>query len=85
MGEDASSGRMKAAFLTQNFNRAGIQAVKLYVRGIPMVIVVDDYLPLYNGGLLFNRMASDGSLWSVIMEKAFAKLNGNYEFINEGW
>ena len=76
---------MKSAFLTQNFNRAGIQAVKLYIRGLPTVIVMDDYVPFYGNNLVFNRKPSDGDFWSIIMEKAFAKINGNYEYINFGW
>jgi hypothetical protein len=35
--------------------------------------------------MLFNRAAPDGALWGVIMEKVWAKVNGNYEFINYGW
>jgi hypothetical protein len=76
---------MKDTFLTQNFNRAGIQAVQLYVRGLPTVVVIDDYLPFYGNNLLFNRRPPDGSFWGIILEKAFAKLNGNYEYINYGW
>lgn len=81
----ANTGRMKSTFLTQNFNRAGVQAVKLYIRGVPTVVVVDDYVPFYNGGLLFNRQPADGSFWGLIIEKAFAKINGNFEYINYGW
>jgi hypothetical protein len=76
---------MKNVFLTQNFNRAGIQAVQLYVRGLPTVIVIDDYIPFYNGNFLFNSKPPSGDLWGVVLEKAYAKLNGNYQFINYGW
>lgn len=59
--------------------------MKLYIRGLPTVVVVDDYIPMYGSSLVFDRMPADGSLWSVILEKAFAKVNGNYENINYGW
>ena len=85
MGEDAASGRMKSLFLTQSANKAGIYAMKLYIRGLPTVVVVDDYLPFYGSNLIFDRMPSDSSMWSVLLEKAFAKINGNYEYINYGW
>lgn len=81
----AHTGRMGDVFLTQNFNKAGIQAVKLYIRGLPTIVVVDDYLPYYNGGLIMNRQPPDGDYWGIILEKAWAKVNGNYENINYGW
>jgi hypothetical protein len=55
------------------------------VRGIPSVITVDDYVPFYNGNFIFDSKAPNGAFWAVIMEKVFAKLNGNYEYINYGW
>lgn len=32
-----------------------------------------------------NRSPPEGDLWATIIEKAFAKINGNYENINWGW
>ena len=81
----AESGRLAYNFLTKTYNAAGIFAVQLWVRGIPTVITVDDYAPFYNGGLIFDKQAPNGALWAVILEKVFAKLNGNYEYINYGW
>lgn len=59
--------------------------MKLWVRGLPTVITIDDYIPTQNGGYLFEAKAPDGALWAVFLEKVFAKLNGNYENINYGW
>ena len=81
----AHTNRMRDVFLTQNFNKAGIQAVKLYVRGLPTIVVVDDYVPYYNGNLIMNRQPPDGDYWAIVLEKAWAKVNGNYENINYGW
>jgi hypothetical protein len=49
------------------------------------VITLDDYVPYYNNQIIYDRAANDGALWATILEKAFAKVNGNYEFINYGW
>ena len=57
----------------------------MWIGGVPTVVTIDDYLPFYNGGLIFNRKAPDGDLWGVMIEKVWAKINGNYEFINFGW
>ena len=49
------------------------------------MITVDDYVPTVNGAYLFEAKAPDGALWPVFMEKVWAKVNGNYEYINDGW
>jgi hypothetical protein len=52
----------------------------LYIRGRPWTITVDDYIPLYNGNLIFeNKSGQNGNYWAVILEKVFAKITGNYE------
>ena len=49
------------------------------------MITVDDYLPVGSrGNLVFDTTASDGSLWGPMMEKVWAKANGNYEKIIGG-
>jgi hypothetical protein len=83
--EEAETGRIPYNFLTKTYNSAGIFAVQLWVRGLPTVITVDDYIPFYGGSPLFDREAPSGAFWAVIMEKVWAKYNGNYEYINYGW
>jgi len=50
---------------------------------------IDDYLPFYGGStsktLLFTKAATDGALWGPFLEKAWAKVSGNYEFTESGW
>ena len=51
-----------------------------------MTITIDDYLPFYNGNLIFAGASYvDNNIWAPILEKAFAKVFGNYEYINDGW
>ena len=53
--------------------------MQLYALGVPHTVVVDDLLPVSPyGGLLLADKGDDGSLWSAILEKAFAKYWGNY-------
>lgn len=71
---------MNNIFLTQTYNNEGIFALNLYIRGRPMTITLDDYVPLYNGRLIFeDRSARNGNFWALMLEKAFAKITGNYE------
>jgi hypothetical protein len=58
----------------------------MYIRGRPYTVTIDDYLPVYNGGLIFEAANSgDRNIWSALLEKAFAKVVGNYEGVNDGW
>ena len=51
-------------------------------------MLVDDYLPTKNGHLCFGHSSpsNDGKhqLWVSLLEKAWAKLNGNYDRIIMG-
>ena len=84
--------RIERMFLNEQsaLNAAGIYAINLYALGVPHTIVVDDWLPTkYNNATgeystIFNKVGRDGSLWSVIIEKAFAKYHGNYQHISGG-
>lgn len=78
--------RIKDMFLVDKYPDEGIFPVNLFIRGRPMTITVDDYIPLYNGKLIFlNTSAKTGNFWAALLEKVFAKLTGNYEQVNYGW
>ena len=50
------------------------------INGIWKLVLVDDYLPCYGSwGLNFSFTSTNGNeLWVVLLEKAWAKLNGCY-------
>lgn len=54
--------------------------------GQPTTIVVDDILAFKPNStkLVFDKVSSTNGLWAVFLEKAWAKLNGNYEQANFG-
>ena len=48
-------------------------------------ITVDDYFPCYPGkGPIFSKSHGD-ELWVLLIEKAYAKLHGNYYALRGGW
>ncbi|CDW71552.1 calpain family cysteine protease containing protein [Stylonychia lemnae] len=81
-----NSTNIEKIFINPERNNAGLFAVNVWVRGIPSVIVVDDWFPYMTSyrGLFGAKAGLDESLWGPILEKVWAKLNGNYENINGG-
>ena len=84
-------GRIEKLFLNTDNNQSpsGLYAVQLYALGLPMTIVVDDYLPAIEQEdksftTLFSELTKESPLWTVMIEKAFAKRYGNYEHITTG-
>jgi len=77
--------RAKNMFVNTAYPKEGLLAVKFFVKGKPEIITIDDYLPFYYGNPFFSKRADDGDFWVSFLEKAFAKLNGNYEAIGGGW
>jgi hypothetical protein len=77
-------------FLTKTYNSAtGIIAANVYVKGIEVLVYIDDYFPTQSGdgayGLAFAEQANeDGTIWVPSIEKIWAKVNGNYDFIQAG-
>ena len=61
----------------------------MYVMGIPVSVTVDEFLPFnmrsFGGELRYGKPGVDGALWMPILEKAAAKLYGNYEMISGGY
>ncbi|RHY32781.1 hypothetical protein DYB32_002251 [Aphanomyces invadans] len=62
-------------------NPGGKYVVKLWANGVPRRVVVDDYLPLgHSGSLLCSCTTESNELWVSIIEKAYLKVNGGYDF-----
>ena len=57
----------------------------MYALGIPITVTIDDFLPLMSTtATIYASVSRDGALWGPILEKAYAKLIGNYEALNGG-
>ena len=77
---------VKKLFVTKNYNKDGVYRVQLCKDGVWQEVTVDDYIPCSKeaGGFpMFSRGAS-GDMWVMLLEKAYAKLNGNYFTLRGG-
>ena len=79
--------RIENMFLntSNSIEAKGIYGVNMYALGVPITIIVDDFIPMYTSKStgfdypLFADVAGDNSVWGAIMEKAFAKFYGSYK------
>ncbi|ORE08732.1 cysteine proteinase [Rhizopus microsporus var. microsporus] len=63
------------------YNPNGKYVVKLVYNGIARKVVVDDLLPVSREGTLMCTFSTTkGELWASIIEKAYMKLMGGYDF-----
>lgn len=76
--------RMKALILTDTLNQGGVFATQMYIKGQPFNVVVDDYIPFYDGKPAFAGQGRENSIWGMMMEKSWAKVHGNYDRTDGG-
>ena len=75
---------VKNIFLTQNKNAAGIFGISLFIRGKPYHFALDDNIMFYNSSVygfapVYAALSDDKTAaWSLVIEKAWAKVLGNY-------
>lgn len=69
-------------FVTKEYNEEGVYKIRLCKNGQWVVVTVDDYIPCYpDGGPCFAKTSSP-NMWVTLLQKAFAKLVGNYHLLN---
>lgn len=75
--------RVKRLLLSQQSSKNQAYAVALNVCGDWQVVFLDDYFPVLGNKIAFCHTKS-AEIWSMLLEKAYAKINGGYWNIGTG-
>ena len=76
---------IESFFSTKEINKAGIYVVFYYINGIRTSVIIDDFVPciLNEDGTFRPAFIHSPTqlIWAILLEKAWAKLCGNYDRI----
>lgn len=76
---------LEKLFVNKTYNDEGVYRVRLCKNGEWHSVTVDDYFPCFvDGGPIFSS-TNEHELWILILEKAYAKLHGNYLSLRGGY
>ena len=76
--------RVEARMISKEVNGCGIYALNMYVNGKETCVIVDDFIPATQYGGSAVCKSKTGEIWPILLEKAWAKLNGSYGRIVSG-
>ena len=76
---------IKEKFRTKSFNEEGYYEIIFFIDGEWQIVFIDDYLPYNTLSRNFAfALPNNNELWAMLLEKAWAKLNGGYSNIIGG-
>ena len=74
---------IESLFTDHNYTQSGIFQISLFLNGKWRQVIIDDRLAMLKDDLPVNAGPSkSGAWWLPLLEKAYAKMNVNYESLN---
>lgn len=77
-------GFIPSLFEQKKYTNEGIFAIQVNVKGRQEHVTIDDLFPTFSNKVAFAKPTSDDGWWVPLLEKAYAKVNVNYETISSG-
>ena len=79
-------GLISKIFITKDYNPDGFYSLILFLDGEYQIVFIDDYLPCLKGtNIPYFSKSNNFELWPLLLEKAWAKVNGSYVNSLSGW
>ena len=79
-------GLIEKIFLTKDYNPNGSYSLLLFIDGEYQIVYLDDYFPCLKGtNIPYFTKPNNFALWPMLLEKAWAKVNGSYSNCLSGW
>ena len=76
--------RIMKLFLIKSVSKFGCYFVRVCFCGAWKIVILDDFFPMMKIEGKLEPAFTKGSVWVMLLEKAWAKLFGNYERIESG-
>ena len=72
--------------LNKEYTSDGLYQIILFIDGEFQIVLIDDYFPcIKNSNILYFIKTSNFAFWALLIEKAWAKVNGGYQNIINLW
>ena len=71
-------------FVDLNDNPKHVYTTSWLINGKPRFVAVDDWVPGSGASITFAHLGAAHAYWPMILEKAYAKIHGNYAALIEG-
>ena len=79
-------GLIKNIFINEKYNPDGFYTLILFIDGEFQIVYIDDFIPCLKGtNIPYFLKINNYSIWPLLLEKGWAKVNTSYQNALSGW